>query len=181
VPVLIVNAIVCNSCSNTMPFFAQPGPCTRQVTWWNGSPQATFDGANCYVTTVPTGLSAFIYQNNYYVTAVQSTICQVGSYDSKNCYVGPLPNGGFIYNNSFYAPGGTGHSCSVGTYDGANCYISTVPPGSQAFIFGSGFYASPRMCSVGRYDGANCYLGTPPSTPTTTTAFIFGGKFYYHE
>ncbi len=183
-PVLNVDLIVCTGCTNRMPFVSQPGSCTRAVTWWNGSLIASYDSVNCYVSQVPSGATPFIHANNYYVTRVPSTICQVGSYDGVNCYVMQAPSGSFIYNNSFYTTAvtvGSNHLCSVGSYDGANCFIMSVPPGSQAFIYNGAFYATPRQCAVGRYDGLNCYLGTPPSTPTPTTAFIYAGSFYYAE
>jgi hypothetical protein len=164
-----------------MPFVSQPGPCTRTMAWWTGSMMASYDGANCYVNPVPSGATAFIYANNYYVASVSSTICQVGSYDGANCYIMPAPSGAFIYNSSFYTTAGAGNSCSVGSYDGANCFIITVPPGSQAFIYNGALYATTRKCAVGQYDGANCYLGTPPTTSPAATAFIYAGSFYYSE
>jgi len=180
-PVLNVDLIPCIGCTNKMSFVAQPGPCTRVVNWWNGTVMASFDSVNCYVAPVPSGETPFIYANNYYVTSVPSTICQVGSYDGANCYVMQAPAGAFIYNNSFYTTPGSNNSCSVGSYDGANCFIMWVPPGSMAFIYNGAFYATSRRCAVGRYDGSNCYLGTPPSTPTSTSAFIYSGAFYYAE
>lgn len=180
-PILNVDLITCIGCTNQMPFVSQPGPCTRTMTWWTGSMVASYDGANCYVNPVPSGATAFIYANNYYVAKVSSTICQVGSYDGANCYIMAAPSGAFIYNNNFYTTAGVGNSCSVGSFDGANCFIISVPPGSRAFIYNGALYATTRQCAVGGYDGANCYLGSPPSTSPTATAFIYAGSFYYSE
>jgi hypothetical protein len=180
-PDLRVDLLPCIGCSNQMPFVYQPGPCLRPVTWWNGTRYAGYDTANCYVTPVPAGATPFIYGNSYYVGSQQTTICQIGSYDSANCYYGPATSSGFINNNSFYRTPGAGNTCSQGVFDGANCFIATVPPGSRAFIYAGNFYATTRRCAVGSFDGANCYLGTPPSFPTPTTAFIYAGAFYYAE
>src|SRR4051812_4330854 len=35
-PVLNVDLTTCLGCGNHLPFFSQPGPCTRTMTWWTG-------------------------------------------------------------------------------------------------------------------------------------------------
>ena len=113
--------------------------------------------------------------------ARNGTICQLGGWDTPNCYYGPAPAGASIRNNGFYAPAGAGNTCAQGTFNGVDCHIATVPPGSAAFLYAGNYYATTRRCAVGRFDGTRCYLGTPPSFPTPTVAFIWDGVFYYGE
>lgn len=179
-PVLRID-MTCEGCGNTMSFVHQVGPCTRLVTWWNGTVLAGYDTANCYIGPVPAGSIPQIINNSYYVQAQNSTICQIGSWDTANCHYGPAPAGAFIQSNAFYAPAGPGNSCVQGVFDGTGCRIAIVPPGSMAFLYAGNYYASTRQCAVGRFDGTRCYLGTPPSYPTPTLAFIWAGNFYYGE
>lgn len=180
-PVLKIDLLLCGGCSNKMNFVHQVGPCTRQVTWWNGTVMAGYDTANCYVGPPPAGSTPLIVNNSYYVAAQNSTICQIGGWDTANCYYGPAPAGATIRNNGFYAPAGAGNTCAQGTFNGVDCHIATVPPGSAAFLYAGNYYATTRRCAVGRFDGTRCYLGTPPSFPTPTVAFIWDGIFYYGE
>ncbi|MEL6135546.1 MAG: hypothetical protein AAFR59_19480, partial [Bacteroidota bacterium] len=66
----------------------------------------SFDGANCYVGTPPSGENAFIWANNFYYTPVGANGCPYpGSfYDGANCFLNNIPanNIGFIYNNRWY-------------------------------------------------------------------------------
>jgi hypothetical protein len=181
-PRLIVALIVETSYDNTMPFVSQPGPCTRGVRWWDGTTvQAVHDGANCRVSTFPAGSSPFIHANRFYIARTPTTQCQAGTFDSVNCYIMPAPPGSFLLGNQLYVPPGPGGACAAGTFDGANCLLASVPVQSLAFLYAGALYATPRQCMTGAFDGANCQLGTPPSSPTSTTAFLYGGAFYYHE
>jgi hypothetical protein len=66
----------------------------------------SYDGANCYVGTPPTGTTAFIYNGHYYYTAKSGNQCPYSGswFDGANCYVGDIPSSteGFIYNNNWY-------------------------------------------------------------------------------
>lgn len=66
----------------------------------------TFDGANCYVGTPPSGESAFIWSNKYYYTPVGASGCPYpgSNYDGANCFVSNIPSNtiGFIWNNKWY-------------------------------------------------------------------------------
>lgn len=70
-------------------------------------PCGTYDGSNCYVGTAPSGSTAFIYNNNFYYTAINGNQCPLAgsSYDGANCFLMTIPSNttGFIYNNSWYA------------------------------------------------------------------------------
>jgi hypothetical protein len=69
----------------------------------------SYDGANCYVGTPPSGTTAFMYPDNkgaFYYTALPGNQCPYpGSwFDGANCYAIDIPSAcdGFIYNNSWY-------------------------------------------------------------------------------
>ena len=182
VPEVRLDLITCTGCSNTIPLQYDPftpPPCTSPITWWNGAcVMPRWDGANYYVWYVPSGASAFIYNNSWYIEAIRpGTDCPAGWYDGANCYLMGKPAGGFVYDNSFYAPVEPDGSCAVGTFDGASCYILSAPFGTSAFVYGDAFYTTPRpTCVEGHFDGGSCYLGTPPAGKR---AFIWGGNFYY--
>ncbi len=68
----------------------------------------SFDGHNCFVSSVPTGSNAFVYPDKYgalYYTPVSGNKCpNGGGFDGANCKVADIPAGtwGFVYNNSLY-------------------------------------------------------------------------------
>ncbi len=66
----------------------------------------SYDGANCYVGTPPSGTTAFIYANNFYYTPVSGNQCpRPGSwFDGSNCFVMDIPNScsPFIWSNKWY-------------------------------------------------------------------------------
>ncbi len=66
----------------------------------------SFDGANCYIGTPPSGETSFIYADNFYYTPVGCCSCpNVGtSFDGANCFVRSIPSNvvPFILNNSMY-------------------------------------------------------------------------------
>lgn len=65
-----------------------------------------YDGANCQIGMAPHGSNAFIYDGNYYYTALPGNQCPYpGSwYDGANCFVQAVPPGvtPFIWANHWY-------------------------------------------------------------------------------
>lgn len=142
-------------------------------------PIGTFDGANCYVASSPTGSSPFIFQNRFYYSPIKKS-CPVGSFDGTNCYVSTPPADAipFIYNNGFYY-GPLKKSCPQGSFDGVNCRISSVPPGgSGPFMYQGRFYYKPilKTCPTGSFDGVNCFFA---NSPTSSKPFIYNNSFYH--
>lgn len=113
----------------------------------------------CLWMDVPSGRSAFVYDNLFYVTATCSATA-----NTPNC----------------------ADPCPVdGTYDGANCYIFTSPGGTAPFVYQNGFYytavAGPDPCPYEGpygvwYDGLNCYLNY--TAPSGSGPFLNGNDFY---
>ena len=65
----------------------------------------SWDGANCYVGSAPSGTQAFIYANNFYYTDINGSCPYPGSwFDGANCYVTSIPSGAspFIWHNNWY-------------------------------------------------------------------------------
>ena len=66
----------------------------------------SYDGANCWFGTAPSGTTAFIWSNNYYYSALPGNSCPVAGswYDGANCYLQAVPAGvdPFIWNNGWY-------------------------------------------------------------------------------
>lgn len=83
---------------------------TGKIKWSNNNSVycpyiGSYDGANCYVGTAPTGTTAFIHNGNFYYTPLNGTCPYPGSsYDGANCYVTAIPSGAqpFIHNNKWY-------------------------------------------------------------------------------
>lgn len=79
--------------------------------------------------------------------------CAVGSYDSRNCYIGTAPTGtnAFFYT---YGSGNTwamyspvnGNQCplSGSVFDGANCKYVQIPNDSESFIHNNKWYIKPE-------------------------------------
>lgn len=79
------------------------------VGYWHSGPAPTpwFDLANCYVAplpSLPAGVHAFVWANNWYVTPGPGNSCAVGTFDLANCYIGSAPAGSeaFIYAGNLY-------------------------------------------------------------------------------
>lgn len=66
----------------------------------------SYDGANCYIGSPPTGTTAFIYANNFYYTPVNGNQCPLPNswFDSLNCFMMPIPTQTtpFIFQNGWY-------------------------------------------------------------------------------
>ncbi|MEP7123625.1 MAG: hypothetical protein ABJE95_22040 [Byssovorax sp.] len=81
-------------------------PCLQPVHLANGGYQYSwYDGANCYFMPIPSGATAFVWSNSYYVNAVgPNHTCAAGSWDGAHCYIGTPPPGttAFLWGNSFY-------------------------------------------------------------------------------
>lgn len=81
--------------------------CDGVADWWTSpEPNVYYDGANCFVMSVPSSYTPFIYDGNYYIAKSSgSDPCPyAGGWDTANCYIGKPPAGTtpFIWNNNFY-------------------------------------------------------------------------------
>jgi len=157
-------------------------------------PVGSFDGANCWVYSVPAGLTGFVYANNVYVTPYRTT-CPIGWYDGANCATTSAPPAGYgayasgnsVYWNSPYS------YCPTGTLENywsvmpmrARCRLGTAPSGSQgAFVWNNSFYykalVSATPCPSGSsWDGANCYVASPSSSTPGVTGFVYNNSLYF--
>jgi hypothetical protein len=155
-------------------------PCAELSAWWDGTQQPSARVLEqCDIMPVPSGQTAFISNNRYYVNE-QHNLCQIGTFDSENCYVlspaaGTSP---FIYGNGLYTTPLPGNVCPHGTFDGANCVIAWIPPGTQGFVYGGNLYTTPLSgCTFGVREGTNrCFVGQPPRG---AAAQINAGAFSY--
>ncbi|KYF46779.1 hypothetical protein BE04_15295 [Sorangium cellulosum] len=150
-----------------------------------------YDGASCWVATVPAGTTPFIWQGTMlYHTPVNGSSCPLpGShYDGSNCWVATVPAGTtpFIWQGTMlYHTPVNGSSCPLpgSHYDGSNCWVATVPAGTTPFIWqGTMLYHTPvngSSCPLpgSHYDGSNCWVAT---VPAGTTPFIWQGTMLYH-
>ena len=116
--------------------------------------------------------------------------CDVGTFDSANCYVATPPPGTkpFIANNNLY------HSAEIGAnrcpvtipgayFDSANCFVAKPPAGTNPFIYNGSLYYSAlpnKSCPLpgSWFDGANCFVATPPPG---TSPFIWNGMLYHSQ
>ncbi len=158
-------------------------PCGPTVTLWNGNVVSPYwDGSNCQVMQVPSGLTPFVWNNHYYVNAQPGTSCQSPSYfDGANCYIMPRPwwqPNYFIYAGNVYLTPGPGNSCAPpSSWDGAKCYVMPLPWGASPFFYANNLYVTPTPhCPIGSFDSAHCWVGAAPSG---RNAFIWSGYFYY--
>ncbi|RUO93104.1 hypothetical protein D7Y11_11525 [Corallococcus sp. AB018] len=158
-------------------------PCAPKVTSHTGAPlTASWDGANCHVMNVPSGLTAFVHNNAYYVNALPGTYCPAPSgWDTANCYILPYPSWStsyFVWSGNLYLTPGPGNACPApSTFDGANCFVMPLPWGSTPFKWANNLYITPTPhCIIGGYDGAHCLVGTAPAS---RTAYLWGSAFYY--
>ena len=81
-------------------------PDCTSVGWWSTTPWPApwFDGANCYVATLPPGQTSFVWNNSWYVVPTAGNQCAIGVFDGANCYIGSAPGGygAFIWDNNLY-------------------------------------------------------------------------------
>ncbi|NTX01858.1 hypothetical protein HUA74_19125 [Myxococcus sp. CA051A] len=92
-------------CSSSFVVFVAGDACPGDVVWNGTTVDATFDGANCYVASMPAGDgSPFMHANNYYMTRGPNNVCEAGWFDGANCYLGTPPSGksGFFWGSAFY-------------------------------------------------------------------------------
>jgi hypothetical protein len=91
-------------CSDTTSMEVQPD--CDEVDYWstNPWPHPWYDGANCFVATLPGGVTPFVWGNSWYVQPGPGNQCAIGVFDSANCYIGSAPWGqqAFIWGNSMY-------------------------------------------------------------------------------
>ncbi len=116
-----------------------------------------FDGANCYMWSVP-GNAPFVWQGGLYYQPVwhPNGSCPHPGYDN--------------WNNISYPA----------TFDGANCYLGNFGP--NPFVWGGNYYLA-RACTncsnpcpyAGTFDGANCYLFSWPGV----SPFVYQNNWYY--
>ncbi len=146
-----------------------------------------YDGANCQIGKAPDGTTAFIYDGNYYYTAVMTPNCPYpgSSYDTANCYVQAVPPGATPFinvNHWYYAAYPGSEPCPHGGYyDSANCQIGKAPDGTTAFIYDGNYYYTAVMtpnCPYpgSSYDTANCFVQVIPSG---VDPFIYQNHWYY--
>jgi hypothetical protein len=175
---------------NTMFYMAKVqnkiGNCSQPVSWWDGSQvHASFDSANCFVRSAPSGSQPFVWANKYYIKPTPTHNCPLGSFTAVGCFVMIKPPGAFISNNAFYVLPGSGNTCpsapSGWTFSGNYCVLA-VPWDIHAFQWPpfsgvKSFYTTTLpTCQDGSFDGANCYMGTPPAG---SNAFVYANNFYY--
>jgi len=78
--------------------------------------------------------------------------CSLGSYDTRNCYIGTAPSGttAFMWpdaqGNFYYSPI-NGNECPYpgSSFDGANCYVVDIPSNCEGFIYNNSWYVKPDL------------------------------------
>ncbi|NQU87908.1 MAG: hypothetical protein HQ541_19335 [Mariniphaga sp.] len=91
---------------------------------------------------------------NYYIAyskdAFRGRSCTIGSYDTRNCYVGIAPSGttAFMHPNAqgaFYYTPINGNECPLpgSSFDTANCYVVDIPSSCEGFIHNNKWYVKP--------------------------------------
>lgn len=155
-------------------------------------PVGSFDGANCFVYAVPTGLTGFVYNNNLYTSPYRNQ-CPIGWFDGANCATTMAPPAGYaayamgasVYWNSPYSTCSTGTFESYWTLGRARCRLGTAPSGSTgAFVWNNAFYygalVSATPCPTGSsWDGANCFVKSPSSTTPGVSGFVYNRNLYF--
>jgi hypothetical protein len=94
-----------------------------------------------------------LYQvsTNYYIAYsaddFRGNVCSIGSWDTRNCYVGTAPTGttAFVYPNNtgnFYYSPVNGNQCPLpgSSFDGGNCYVTAIPNSTWGFIWNNSWY-----------------------------------------
>ncbi|MEM1179946.1 MAG: hypothetical protein AAGM22_16515 [Acidobacteriota bacterium] len=180
--------------------------CLPDVFWWDGTTiDATYDGANCFVTSPPPGGTPFIANNSYYLS-VNST-CPAGMpFDGIGCIDETIINvedvGYFLFpassstirlvmvrqdpNVFIIPPCPNGWTQTQANFQSRTCE-RTAPTGFSAsdFFIGYGTWQNTiyvdgsGTCAAGNLDSTGCLLGNAPGG---TNAFILSnGNFYYSE
>jgi len=117
---------------------------------WGGS----YDGANCSVASLPSGVAVYIKDSSLYSIAANSApYCpQGGTHIDGECLHVQMASGAptFIWSDKFYVGAGNEestltHGCrhpceGHGVYDGYGCYVGSAPDGHVARIENGSFY-----------------------------------------
>lgn len=167
-----------------------------------------FDGANCYMWSVP-GNDPFIWQGGLYYQPVWhpnglcphqgydnwNNIGYTASYDGANCYFGNFGPNPFLWNGNYYltrACTNCSNPCPyAGTFDGANCYLFTWP-GVKPFIYQNSWYYQPLwhpngLCPHPAYNNWTMQSVQPVfdgancylgTAAAGQSAFIWGNNYY---
>lgn len=89
------------------------------------------------------------YEIAYTPSQFYSHSCAIGSYDSRNCYVGSAPSGttAFYLDGHLYYTPINGNQCPLpgSSFDTINCYVMDYPSNSQPFISGNSWYVKPML------------------------------------
>jgi len=89
------------------------------------------------------------YEIAYSVSQFYSQNCTIGSYDSRNCYVGTAPTGtnAFIWSNKFYYSPINGNQCPLpgSSFDSVNCYVRAIPSNCTGFTSGNSWFVKPDL------------------------------------
>jgi hypothetical protein len=66
----------------------------------------SYDGANCYVGSAPSGTNAFIYNDKFFYTALNGNQCPLpgSTFDGVHCMLTDIVDNAspYIYNNRWY-------------------------------------------------------------------------------
>jgi hypothetical protein len=83
----------------------------------------------------------------YYKSSFRGHSCTIGSYDTRNCFVGTAPSGttAFMYPNAqggFYYTPVNGNQCPYpgSTFDTENCFVIDIPSSCEGFIASNSWY-----------------------------------------
>jgi hypothetical protein len=114
---------------------------------------AYVDTYNTYRTGIGVYLDARQGSINYLMTFSKDNYyghdCTIGSYDTRNCYVGTPPSGttAFIYANNFYYTPVSGNQCPMpgSWFDGVNCFVMEIPGNCSPFIWANSWYVKPDI------------------------------------
>lgn len=132
----------------SMPYWA--------VMDWRNIPDNQYPYTRLRIIVMPETDDPRPSDQNYLIAYSPETFyshsCTIGSYDSRNCYVGTAPTGttAFINRNHingdvfFYYTPLPGNVCPVGLgFDGANCAYLKVPSNCEPFFLGNNWYVKP--------------------------------------
>ena len=114
---------------------------------------AYVDTYNTYRTGIGVYLDARQGSINYLMTFSKDNYyghdCTIGSYDTRNCYVGTPPSGttAFIYANNFYYTPVSGNQCPMpgSWFDSVNCFVMEIPGNCSPFIWDNSWYVTPDI------------------------------------
>ncbi|MDY0342632.1 MAG: hypothetical protein RBR28_03610 [Lentimicrobium sp.] len=87
------------------------------------------------------------YKLAYSLNEFRGRDCTIGSYDSRNCYIGTAPTGttAFVWpneNGAFYYSPINGNQCPMpgSSFDGGNCYVLNIPSYTWGFTYQNKWY-----------------------------------------